>query len=167
LTERKNDENEIDERKKNIVIFNAPESHADTAEKRKIEDISYVTGMYNSICNDNLLSESVSNARRLGKRPDNGSNRPLLITIDCESTIRKFFSKLYKLKDNGLYSDISVSHDMTREERQNTKVLVEQARKQTKEFAKNDEQASKNWAFKVRGPPWNQRIEKVRIRPQL
>ena len=58
------------------------------------------------------------------------------------------------------------SHDMTKDERKHIRALVEKAKKQTQELAQNDQNTSKNWAYKVRGPPWNQRIEKVRIQQQ-
>ena len=94
------------------------------------------------------------------------SKRPLLVTVDSEITKRKHFSRLYRLKDNETYTKINVSHDMTKDERKQTKILVEKAKNQTKELASKKEETSKNWAYKVRGPPWDQRIEKVRLRIQ-
>ena len=64
------------------------QSHADTVEKRKNEDTSFFTLMCNAIC-DNVI------ARRLEKRPDDKANKPLLITVDNESTKRRIFSRLY------------------------------------------------------------------------
>ena len=54
---------------------------------------------------------------------------------------------------------------MTMEERKQTILLVDKAKEQTQLLAVNDKDASKNWTYKVRGPPWEQHIEKVRIRP--
>ena len=122
--------------------------------------------VYNYICDTKLPAESVTHIRHLGKRLEKDSKRPLLITVNSESIKKQFFSKLYKLKDEHEFKNISVSHDMT-EERLNTKLLVEKARKRNRELAgNNDENISKNWVFKVRGPPWEQRIVKVMIRPQ-
>ena len=55
---------------------------------------------------------------------------------------------------------------MTLDERKRTKILVEQAKTQTMQLAHKGSQTSKNWVFKFRGPPWDQRIEKLRIQPQ-
>ena len=53
-----------------------------------------------------------------------------------------------------------MSHDMTRDERTKTKLLIEEAKSQT-----INDTDSKNWIYKVRGPPWDQRIQRVRRRP--
>ena len=166
LTETKNDDMDIEDRKKNFVMFNVTESQADTADERKKEDISFVVNMTNAICDNGIAIESIQKARRLGRRPEDDTNRPLIITLDSEIIKRKIFSRLYKLRDDEAYSNINVSHDMTLEERKRTKILVDKAKAQTMELANSGSQMSKNWVFKVRGPPWDQRIEKVRIQPQ-
>ena len=130
MTERNKDEKEIEDRKKNVILFNVPESQSDTAEKRRSEDISFFT--------HSNLTECVA-AQRLGKCPEDNTNRPLLITIGSEFTKRKFFSRLYQLKDHDTYSSINVSHDMTKGERKHTRALVEKAKKQTQELAQNDQ----------------------------
>ena len=109
MTERNKNEKEIEDREKRVILFNVPESQSDTAEKRRSEDISCFTLMHNNICDSNLI-ECVA-ARRLGKRPEDNTNRPLLITVGSEFTKRKFFSRLYQLKDHDTYSNINVSHD--------------------------------------------------------
>ena len=138
ITEKKKDEKDIEDRKKNIILFNVPESHADTAEKRKNEDISFFTNMHNTICENNLTGNII--ARRLGKHPEDDSKRPLLITVDSEITKRKLFSRLYRMKDNEPYTNINVSHDMTKDERKQTKILVEKAKNQTRELASKEEE---------------------------
>ena len=166
LTEKKSDEMDIEDRKKNFVLFNVTESQADVVDERKQEDISFVISMTNAICDNGITIESIRKARRLGKRPENNTNRPLLVTLDSEFTKRNFVSRLYKLRDDKTYSNINVSHDMTLDERKRTKIRVEQAKMQTMQLAHSGSQTSKNWVFKVRGPPRDQRIEKVRIQPQ-
>ena len=63
-----------------------------------------------------------------------------------------------------------MSHDMTKEEKAQTRLRVEEERKKTAELANDTEldSDSKNWLFIVRGPPWKQRTVQVRPRrPQL
>ena len=74
---------------------------------------------------------------------------------------KNLFSRLYKLKDLAQFKNISMSHDMTRDERTKTKLLIEEAKSKT--IKDND---SKNWFYKVRGPPWDQRLQRVRRRAQ-
>ena len=52
---------------------------------------------------------------------------------------------------------MSVKHDMTREERQKDKALREQAKKS------QDEDASGNFRYVVRGLPWERQIRKIKV----
>ena len=53
-------------------------------------------------------------------------------------------------------SNISMNHDMTKTEREETKHLVDKAR----EINKQDRMGE--WFYKVRGPPWERKILKIR-----
>ena len=52
------------------------------------------------------------------------------------------------------YSRISISHDMTKEEREQNKKLLTEAKK-----LQDEDQG--NWTYKVRGPPWDLKIVKL------
>ena len=165
IMEQHNDEESREDRKKNIIIFNAKESKANTLDERKIHDMSLFIDACNSIC-DNIPTSEVIQVRRLGKRTEDIC-RPLIVKVKTETTKRRIFSQLYKLRDKVDFASMSMSHDMTKEERIQTKVLVEKAKQMTKDFTENNENdVSKNWIFRVRGPPWNQRIQKIRSRIQ-
>ena len=96
---------------------------SDSPEVRKEEDITVFNKMCESICECSLPPEGVMSARRLGRRPDNGSKRPLLIMVDPEITKRNIFGKLYKLRNSEEFKNINVSHDMSVEERKQTVLL--------------------------------------------
>ena len=164
ICENRSDEKKSEGHKKNIILFNVRESPSESPEERKEEDITFCNKMCESICECSLPPESVTNGRRLGKRPDNNdSKRPLLIIVDSEITKRNIFGKFYKLRNNEEFKNINVSHDMSVEERMKTKLLLEEAKQKTMDLNTNDSSGSKNWIFRVRGPPWDQRIVKVRI----
>ena len=82
-------------------------------------------------------------------------------------TEKEAVQNLYKLKDIHEFSNISMSHDMTKEERALTKKKVEEANAKTKAMMENDKEKSKNWIFRVRGPPWQQKVTLVRRRSPL
>lgn len=166
LDEEKREEKELDDRKRNIIIFGAPEHSSDSAETRKVEDIKLFTAVCNSICTTEIREEDTVQARRLGKRATGNSTRPLLITVKSETIKKRIFSQLHKLRSIEQYKHIRMNHDMTAEEKANTKMLVEEARRKSNELAENSQldSDSKNCFFKVRGPPWNLRI--VKLRPQ-
>ena len=137
-------------------------------EERKLDDKAFFVETCNSFCDRNIPSTDVLQARRLGNRVEAKGIRPLLIKLKSEMTKRVVFSQLHKLRNNESLSTLSMNHDMTKEGREKTKLLVDEAKRQTKDLmekCKSDE-TSKNWVFKVRGPPWNQEIRKVRRRPR-
>ena len=66
---------------------------------------------------------------------------------------------LYKLKGAAPPLDqISVKHDMTKQEREQEKILQSEAR------LKNEENEDPKFKFKVIGLPWERRLSKVKKR---
>ena len=56
------------------------------------------------------------------------------------------------------FQSISIEHDMTKRERELNKEQV----KQVKE--KNEEHESGNYQYVVRGPPWERKVVKVKVK---
>ena len=61
---------------------------------------------------------------------------------------------LHKIRSSD--SDISMHHDMTKTEREWTKHVVDKAREM------NKQDHMEEWLYKVRGPPWEKKILKIR-----
>ena len=93
---------------------------------------------------------------------DENKNRPLMVTVSTEEQKRNLFKSLYKLKDIEEFTNISMSHDMTKEERELSKSKVAEANAKTKELMDNNKEKSKNWIFRGRGPPWQQKVVLVK-----
>ena len=157
IEEENSEKKKEEDRKKNIILFNLVESEDESIEERKRFD--HIRSLIRCIIMY-VTQELLPQVRRLGKRLNKDSKRALLIPVCDENAKRQLFGKLYKLKNAVEFKGISVSHDMTKDERLNTKLSVEK----TKEKGKN-ENVSKNWIFKVRDPPWEQRIVKLPIHP--
>ena len=66
----------------------------------------FVISMTSTICESGITIKSIRKSRRLGKRPENNTNIPLLVTLDSEFTKRKIVSRLSKLRDDNTYSNI-------------------------------------------------------------
>eukprot|EP00794_Sanderia_malayensis_P019527 gene19527-21456_t len=167
INETKKEEKELEDRKRNIIIFNADEPICNTADDRKTEDIAFFKQVFKSACGHDC-EEEITQARRLGKNPENNTARPLLISVKTEKTKRQLLSKLYKLRENEQYKAISINHDMTRKERKRTRALVEEAKKKTADLLTNTElsEEAKNWVFRMRGPPWEQKMVKANKQKQ-
>ena len=164
LTEEKREQQKLDERKKNIMIFDAPE--ADDTDDANKSDLNLFVNMCNYIDETILQTENdVVSVRRLGKKATD-KKRPLMVNVQNERSKRKLFGNLFKLQQHHLYRNIKFNHDRTANEREATKERVKEAKKKTEEL-QNDSKLSddaKNWVFLVRGPPWDQKTIKVRPR---
>ena len=157
----RNESKLMEERKKNIIVFNAPESKDKDGKTRKEHDTTLFVNIYRKVCAEGLERESLLQVRRLGAMAEN-KNRPLLVAVSSEEQKRKLFKCLYRLKDIDMFTNISMSHDMTKEERALTKSKVAEANSKTAQMIENDKEKSKNWIFRVRGPPWQQKVVLVK-----
>ena len=94
---------------------------------------------------------------RLGKFVENTEGqaskpRPLKVILNSQSEAEMIVNNCKKLKDAPTHlKGLSVSHDLTNEERINIRNLVKKA--------KEDSAKSPNLDFKVVGPPWKPAIK--------
>lgn len=152
---------ESEARRNNIIIFNVNESKSTVAEARKKEDTEYVQDL-SSILEANPWS--VKTVARLGKvkrENENVSttNRPMKVVFDDEKSKSVFMSNVRKLRTaEEKFKSISIVHDMTIREREINKEKVKQAKE------KNDENKSGDYQYAVRGPPWERKVVKVKVK---
>ena len=108
------------------------------------------------MCSQTLLLSVIPEVKmiRLGAKKSN-HHRPLKVTFDDTWKKRTFLSNLYKLKNVKKFEKISVAHDMSLEDRDESKRLRNEAKDRNKELDSTD------YRFKVRGPPWAMKIVKV------
>jgi len=167
MEEEKKEVKELEDRKRNIILFGAPEKESEIIDERKKADVQLFIDVCNSICTNEILEADILQARRLGKFSSENTTRPLMVTVRSELVKKRIFSQLHKLRSVEQFKNIHVNHDMTKEEKANTKLLVEEAKRKSKELADSSQLdlISKNWVYKVRGPPWDQKI--VKLRPRL
>ena len=138
-----------DERENNVIIFNSKEKEDNT--KQQEEDVSFFT----SICNTLGIQDTPEvKLIRIGeKKPKHP--RPIKAEFTNNWDKRKFLSKLYKLKNLETYSNIRIAHDMSNEDREENKRLLDQA------YQMNLKEKPTTFRYKVRGPPWAMKITKV------
>lgn len=151
-------------RGKNIIIYNVEESTNNTADERITDD----TQFFNSLCGDVLQLgsyESIKIVRIGAKTQADGTARdkprPLKVTMgDCTDKVRllKSLSKLRNAEER--FKKISVTCDYSRDERDKIREKAKEAANMT------EEDPSKNFVFRVRGPPWNLRIIKIKKNQQ-
>ena len=159
MNEQKLDEKSREEREGNIIIYRLKEStQADPASRVK-ED----TDFFKSLCTEALgITEiGTKSVIRLGKKPDDQSRpRPLKVSLSDKNDRQKIMGNLTKLKDaEPKFRNISVAYDLSLEERKKKKEKVLEAKKREEE-----ESDGGQWTFRVRGPPWDLKIVRLKKR---
>ena len=84
LKDRDNEEKEWQNRRKNIIIFELPESKKSEPDDRKEEDVKKFVRLCKNICKINMTNDHIKRAIRLGKVTED-KERPLLIMPKDES----------------------------------------------------------------------------------
>ena len=148
-------------RKNNIIIHGISEKKSKVGEERLKHDKSRALQLLN-LCKpegeEDREDADIIQIKRLGKFDENkqDSKRPMLVQV-TEEDKKTLFLNLNKLRgapDN--LTGISVSHDMTPMQRDEDKEMYEEAKK------RENEETSGDFIFRVRGPPWNRYIKKIR-----
>lgn len=142
------------DREANIIIHRAPESKANTWEERWKED----EGLFNKLCEKGLGVGKLEFERlfRLGS-PDDEKTRPLKVILKNVDAKIELMRSLGKLQDaEEVLRNLSITNDMTADEREENRRLVEEAKK------KSQEDTSGHWIYKVRGPPWHRRVVRLK-----
>jgi len=103
-------------------------------------------------------SEDIRKVLRLGRRSDDVSSPgPILVQLKSRHIKNMVTKSLYKNKSmEDKFKNIYVSHDMTKRQRAECKALVAEAKQKT-------ENESGNRVCKVRGPPEQLQIVRIRM----
>lgn len=132
---------DVEKRKKNIMMFNVPESESDTIAERIDHDKNLAESVFLLTAEDDLRPMT-SNPKRFGKR-EAGKNRPLRVTLDSHNAVFGHLKKSSTLKELTDLSDsmnfakkVVLAPDLTVKQRQSRKSLVDEL----KERRENGEQ---------------------------
>ena len=151
------------DREKNLIIYGMEESTVKESAKRKEADTAVVHALADFIETE---KSHVVNVVRIGKVSDVAADddsekrkpRPVKVTMTDANSKKHFLKQLPKLRDaspSNAFRKMSVTHDMTKEEREANRKLQILAREKNTE-ASGDEK------FVVRGPPWDRRVVRLR-----
>ena len=152
-----------EERRKNIIIFNAPEpvsqiDHEDVDEQRKLrandkreQDKTLIIDLLKHVV-PHRDAKDIKYSRLGTFDAEKSGNRPLRITLDSNLSQKEVMENAKKLKDapTPIMKKLSLCYDMTETERNHAKKLQKEASDKTKN--------STTHVFKVRGPPGKMEI---------
>ena len=125
IREEKEEEILIEKKKKNLIIFNIPESSNEEKKEEMLEDFQKIQKVYTDKAT--LVKGDIAHITRLGAK-DPQKTRPVLITLKEEDKRKELLTKNKNLKllEDHISTNIYVSPDLTRKQREADKALREE-----------------------------------------
>ena len=157
---KKNAEEEKDKsnRAMNLIIYRADESTNGNRDEQIQHDKFLCLELFKEILETDFVESDIKTMFRIGKKDTSHSttSRPLMVQFKEKSTKNAIMECLNKLKNApDKYKKLSITHDMTLKEREECKMLVEEAKKK-----ETDSQGE--FLFRVRGPPGQLKLVRVK-----
>ena len=150
---------EREKRLNNVIIFNLTESSSQLKTSKQQHDEQQILELCTEIDNNFTETDIMHmEIRRIGKLSEDTSNhpRPVLIKFPKTDNKRSILRNFHRLENNDKFGNIKIDHDKTKQEREESKTLFEEAKRQ--EAADQ----SGEYIYRVRGPPWERKIRKIR-----
>jgi hypothetical protein len=145
------EERDRERRCNNIIIFKAQESDSITITKD--HDRKFVSELIRKQLNIDFQDSEIKACVRLGNKGAN--DRPLLVQFREKGLKNRVMESLRMLKNGDeKFKSLSITHDMTRKEREECKRLVEEAK---------SKQVEGEFKYRVRGSPGNMKIVRIQI----
>jgi len=153
---RKKAADELDrEARKNIIIYRATESRSVNPKDGAQADKNFVMRLFNDVQKVGVQAADIKRLFRLGRHSER--DRPLLIEFRNRQIKNLVMECLGSLQDaSEEFRGLSVTHDMTRAEREQCKECVQEA----KECARQD--VLGEWRYVVRGNPGLMQVIRLR-----
>ena len=139
-------------------MFNIAEANTNIKGERIKHDAAIIKRILSSVCNDAVDGSEIIEIKRIGKKTDQ-STRPVIVKLKNQASKRMVLLNANKLQECGEDSlnTVRMSHDLTLQEREHSKQLYIEAKR------RESENPSGGFKYKVRGPPWDMRIVKIKI----
>ena len=145
---------EKNKREKRMIIYRLEEKGAKLKSDQEANDKDTVVNIATNVLGlKNLTKHDILLADRVGEKKEDNP-RPLLIELSDIGKKSLILKRAANLQGSD-FQHISIRHDMTLMERRQQQKLVAEARK------KEEESGGKS-QYRVRGPPWDMKIVKMR-----
>ena len=120
-------ENDIERRKRNIIIYRIPEKKMEKVSDRKTSDETFVADLLECVFNIKLEAGDIEKMYRLGRWTEDKA-RPLLVAFKSHEIKQEIMSNLRKLKETvDKFRVIGIGHDLHPSEREENKRLIKEA----------------------------------------
>jgi PHD-finger len=154
-------ERDRESRAANIILYNVPESRNTKREDRWKTDREFCLALFNKALKVDIREDDLKRFVRLGKvLEDDTKSRPIMIQFRDRILKNMVMESLSRLKDaDDIFKSVIFAHDLTKEDRLECRILVEEA----KQKEKNQEHPGE-FIFRVRGSPGNFKIHRIHRR---
>ena len=156
---------EREKRKNNIILYGLPELKSKNSKQKNDHDKKKTLELLNTCKPEGIRMrdelDEEEEVRRLGPAdPESTRPRPVLVKLRSDEEKKQLFMNLRNLKEaNGDLKKLSVTHDLTKAQREEDKKLIERAKNM-------EDMETGNFIYRVRGPPWKRFIKKIPIQPR-
>lgn len=142
-------------RNKNLVVYGVKECEDREKNSRIKHDKDEIIRISIYLGLEDFTEYNIVKILRMGTYEE-GKTRPILVELDSAVTKHKIMRNTYKLKEAEEFRGWSLQHDMTKEQREIVRKLVEEA----KQKERDDE--SGEYIYRVRGPPHKKYIKRIK-----
>ena len=159
LNRKTAEEKDIENRKKNIILYRVPEKRSDSVTERRESDLMFVKDLLDGVFDIQLEDDGVEKMFRLGRWAEDRA-RPLLVSFKDLGHKETILSNLVKLRAPiEKFRGVGISPDLHPKEREEIKRMVEEA-KQAHIATESDE--VENYRFIVVGKGTRRRLIKIK-----
>lgn len=130
IVEQREEETLIEKKKDNLIVFGMPESDAGDKKEEMLNDYNDLKKAYEERVA--IETSDITHITRLGVKGD--KPRPILITLAAQNKRRELLTKNMKLKllKNNQSTEIYVSPDLTKKQREAGKILRDELKERKK-----------------------------------
>ena len=148
-------------REKRLIIHRLEEQNTNLKAERESKDKDTIIDIASKTLGlKNIKKDDIILAERLGEKKDDQPH-PLLIELSDLTKKNMILRRATQLQESP-YQHISIRYDMTKLEREQQKKLIEEAKKMEENL---EEESVGKFQFRVRGPPWDMKIKKMKTKP--
>jgi len=160
LNKKTEEEQDMEKRKRNIIIYRVPEKKCDNVKDRREVDVTFVKDLLDGVFNTELHDGDIEKIYRLGHWTEDKA-RPLLVGFKDYETKETVMANLRNFKDTPVakFQQISISHDLPPKEREDIKNMIQLAKR---EHSEENEDSAENYWFRVVGRGSRKKVIKVR-----
>ncbi|XP_021361462.1 uncharacterized protein LOC110455591 [Mizuhopecten yessoensis] len=146
--------NDKKRRENNIIIFGVDEKEDNGDAKHA--DLEIVTKMLKTCKVSAEGLNDIPKITRLGRKQQE-KTRPILVSFGSIAYKSVFFKNIRNLQTNDDYKSIRINNDLTKSEREGEAALRGEAKKR-------NEKETGGFVHRVKGPPWNRKIVKIKTK---